>query len=113
MKIRIIILFMYLNNKLGLRPIPHRLMSSGEDAEALKVQQAAMSFTLALIFVMLVIGQIFKQLSIKTGVPYTPMITVFCMVIEIINLKFLKEDYEDSYACGGGQPHDVHVEHMR
>ena len=49
---------MFLNTKLGLRPLSHRLMSSGEgeDHEIAKVEQAAMSFTLALIFVMLVIG---------------------------------------------------------
>lgn len=33
-----------------------RLMSSGEDAEIEKIQQAAMSLTLALVFIMLVIG---------------------------------------------------------
>ena len=50
---------MYFNNKLGLRPLHLRLMSSVESEEAreiAKVEQAAMSFTLALIFVMLVIG---------------------------------------------------------
>ena len=49
---------MFLNTKLGLRPLPLRLMSSGEgeDHEVAKVEQAAMSFTLALIFIMLVIG---------------------------------------------------------
>ena len=45
---------MYVNNH--LRPLHMRLMSSGEDAEIAKIEQAAMSFTLALIFIMLVIG---------------------------------------------------------
>ena len=52
-------LIMYFNNVLGLRPLPLRLMSSAESDEAhviAEVEHAAMSFTLAIIFVMLVIG---------------------------------------------------------
>ena len=47
------------------------------------MEKKAILFTIALTFIVLILGQIFKHLSIATGFPYTPIITVFATIIGI------------------------------
>ena len=70
------------------------MSSGGENDEHDDLAKHAVQFELALVFVMLAFGQLFKHLSHKTKIPYTPMITIFTMLVGIINAYLRKNNKE-------------------
>ena len=61
------------------------------------LQKNAVQFEIALLFFMLLFGQMFKHISAKTKIPYTPMITAFTLVIGFVN-AYLRKNLE-SHDC--------------